>query len=791
MGPFVPITIAFAVGILLASVSAMPSMPLLVLAGGLGGLAAVSRQPRAAVTGVLVLWVALGALRAEVWRRHPDHALRAMLPAEPEAVAVHGIVETDPAGVLDPHEAGRQACAIRIRHVRRGGVWEPATGRVRAVVHHREALAYGDELLLEGVWSRVPPPGNPGQYDWRAALARERIHGLLRVRPHDGIARLRLDQAPWWSRMILRVRTRWVELITRHASDRHAGLLVSVLLGQRTALDEDLKQAFTDTGTVHLLVISGFNVGLVAWLIELAGRWTGLGWRLRLAVCAAGTAAYCAITGAAPPVVRAMLMAWMVLGAMALDRVVHWPNTLAAAALAMLWLAPMQVFDAGFQLSVGAVASLIAFSGPWALALEPRLARVPGQRLRRYAALSLAATAAVWAGLMPVLPWYFHLVAPVSMLANLVLSPLMSALVLLGTLLLGLASVWEPVMAGGIRGLEWLVEATRIAVQACHRIPGGYWHVAAPSAAWVAAYYALLTGTYAMRRRWPGRRIALVWGAALGCWAIGAALWRVCATEALTVTVLDVGHGDAIVVRAPNGRVMVVDAGSEEAGRFRVVPCLRAQGTGTVDALVLTHPDGDHIGGAIPLLRAVTVRRLLTNGTQDATMTFSRVRAAAAQRRVAHQVVRAGDRIELDPRIDIRVLHPPRRLVPDVPPGSNDNSVVLRVAWGPSAVLLTGDLEEAGIPWLLSQPGLASGVLKVPHHGSRLGQAGERLLARVRPSLAVISAGSLHRLPARETLEQLRAAGAGVRITREAGAITLRMDGHTLTMTTFASTPSR
>src|SRR3989338_8849031 len=354
---------------------------------------------------------------------------------------------------------------------------------------------------MEGVWQRVPAPGNPGQYDGRGSLGRSHIHGLFRARPADGIVVVQSHRGHPLLEAVFHLRARWEALIRQTFNERDAGLLVSLLLGQRVALDEELKDAFVETGTIHLLVISGFNVGLVAGVLELFLRMFGLPWRIRLLLLSVGVGGYCLLTGMQPPVVRATLMAWVVIGACALDRVISWPNTLAAAALLILLLQPVQLFDPGFQLSFGAVASLLVFPGRWQSWIEPRLAWLRPGWLRRYVALSLSATSAVWVGLAPVLAAYFHLVSPVSMLANLLLAPLLSVLISVGTTCLMLGTMWEGVMGWGSGPLTWVLQATLRSVSWCHEIPGGYWFVGHPPPWFLFGYY-VLVGLSVLRASW-------------------------------------------------------------------------------------------------------------------------------------------------------------------------------------------------------------------------------------------------------------------------------------------------
>jgi competence protein ComEC len=213
------------------------------------------------------------------------------------------------------------------------------------------------------------------------------------------------------------------------------------------------------------------------------------------------------------------------------------------------------------------------------------------------------------------------------------------------------------------------------------------------------------------------------------------------------------------------------------------VPFLRAAGISTLDALVLTHPDEDHLGGAIAVLSTMRVRQLLTNGARDARMSARDVWQRVRAQRIPSTVVSAGMAWHTASDLRVEVIHPPQGFVPGTSPPSNDNSVVMKLTHGSVSLLLTGDLEEAGLPWTLrAGEALRSTVLKVPHHGSRLGAAGEAFFRTVRPRIALLSVGRAHHLPASETMRALEATGARLFSTREDGAISLRTDGRCLQM---------
>lgn len=818
--PFVPVTLAFLLGILMGTSARLPLSGLIVLGTGSACICLWWwRRSRFGAFALLLLWGCLGALRMSVWENHPDARLPEFLSIDPRPVQLHGIVVDDPTEFFEPTDVHpddavkamenpeRQVCVLELRHWQAtqgpstalkvsphhksddvGLHWQPIQGRVRATVNApQELLRYGDEVLVEGQWSSVPAPGNPGQYDWKAALKRKHIHGLLRVRPFDGLIVLRQGQGNPVLDAVLRLRQRWERLIQVHFDTRDAGLLLGLVLGQRAQIDEELKEAFQATGTIHLWVISGFNVGIIALLCEWLLRLLGLHWRLRPIVIAVILAGYCVLTGMQAPVARATLMAWVLLGAMMLDRVVSWLNVLAAACLVLLGIQPAQLFDAGFQLSFGAVLCLILLAPRWKTMFEQKMTWLHPLWLRQYVAISFSATVAIWMGLWPVLAWYFYLISPVSVIANLIVGPLVSLLVIVGSFLLVLSTALEPLIVWTSSILQVLLDLTLFCVRAMHHIPGGCWWVGRPSLSLILGYYMLLG--FSMTRiplGWTKNRLILCWLAGLVVWLWSIVVSHFVESRWLTMDLLDVGHGDCLVIRTPQRHRVLVDTGSEEAGNFRVIPFLRAAGINHLDAAILTHFDEDHIGGAIPLVKVIPIRRLLTNGWKDDRMTVHRLQDVVERRGMIHERLYAGCSLKVGPNIEIEVLYPPVDFYLKKGISSNDGSIVLKVTKGRVSFLLTGDIEERGLAVLCHTPRfLQATVLKVPHHGSRLGFIGGRFFDKVEPEIALLSVGRGRSLPAPETLKALSDRGVRLYSTRTHGAISLRTDGRRLEIQTF------
>jgi competence protein ComEC len=250
---------------------------------------------------------------------------------------------------------------------------------------------------------------------------------------------------------------------------------------------------------------------------------------------------------------------------------------------------------------------------------------------------------------------------------------------------------------------------------------------------------------------------------------------------ALEVHFIDVGQGDSALVLVPGGQVVLIDAGDTDAGPA-VVTELRAAGVKAIDLFVWTHPHADHIGGAMAVLDAFEVRRVLDSGYPHTTATYKALLERVKAKGIAYEVARAGRDLDAGGGAVLHVLGPPEPLLSGTRSDPNANSVVLRLEYGAASVLFAGDAEaETEDKLLAAGAPLRADVLKVAHHGSRYA-TGAGLLAKVAPAVAVVSvgAGNSYGHPAPETLDRLTATGARVLRTDLAGTVLLRTDGTTI-----------
>ena len=539
--------------------------------------------------------------------------------------------------------------------------------------------------------------------------------------------------------------------------------LVDALVIARTGeLDPEVRERYARAGLAHILSISGLHVGFIAAWLGLLLRAIGLGPRARFGAATTLIAAYCWLLGLPAPATRAAVMLALDGVARLRQRVVAPRGLVALAALVVLALDPWAVRSVGAWLSVSAVAAVI-----WAARATQR-----SPRAIRLVAPVVAATLLT----APICAYVFGTVAPVGVLANLVAIPLGAVAVPGVIIALLLSSGLLAAGAGLCLALLDLVAAAAAALPGGHAVMTAGWPAAALWAgALVAAWWLWRTP----RRPWlVAARFAFI-GAALSLTTLVHAFTRLSDCRCLTVHFLDVGQGDAALLRTPAGRWIVIDGGPRtpqgDAGRRVVVPFLRRQGASRVALVVATHAHADHVGGLPAVLEALAVELVLDPGEplgEAPYLEFLAATEAAGARWVA---TRAGDRLELD-GVRLSVLSPDSAwAVMTTDP--NEESVVLLVEYGTARLLFTGD---AGLPVeqrLAGQIGPVA-LLKVGHHGSA-GATSDAWLAELAPGEAVISVGARNRYghPAPEVLARLAARGVQVHRTDRDGMITLESDG--------------
>jgi competence protein ComEC len=659
----------------------------------------------------------------------------------------------------------------------------PVTGRLLVWLPRGVSIAAGDVVELA---TTLEEPRDFEGFAYREYLARQGIGAIARsndaaVTPGAGAV-----SALAGLRAILR------DGLNDVVPEPEAALGSGILLGVRSGIAPEIDDAFADAGLTHVVAISGWNIAIVAAVIgaiaEPIGRRRGGRW-LSATVSVAAVGGYVLLTGAGPSVVRAALMA----GAMLLVRMggsrAHAASALCAAAGVMLLVAPPVVWDVGFQLSLLATGGLIWFGA----GIEGRLGALPPW-LREPIALTIAAQLTT----LPVLLVNFERLSLVAPLANVVVVPIVP-FAMLACALASLAGTigdllpldpMRDLIGWAFGGAAWLALHLMIAAgTAFASIPASAVGVSVPVPLAIAWYPCLALGWWSMRSAPSTDRsdVRLITGGghrptARGVMSIVAAgraamrprflgvgliavLWLTTvpgrSDGRLHLFGLDIGQGDAILIRTADGATMLIDGGPDPELTLRELGQALPWDVHHLDVLMLSHPHQDHVAGLLEIVKRYRIGLMLHAGIPFENPAYPRFLAEAAARRIPVTLARAGQRLALGTETSIEILYPTRAdAAAPLPEGDiNNGSVVAILRYRSFSALLTGDAEAPIEATLLTRNLIQDvDVLKVGHHGSASSTSGP-LLDAAAPEVAIISVGvdNEYGHPAPETLAALAA----------------------------------
>ena len=633
----------------------------------------------------------------------------------------------------------------------------------------------GGLIFAHGKWDELSHATNPGQFDeysyYKSMGVDGRVVGAIEYEDHS--------QASYYRTFLAGLRQSLSDSIDRSIlCEEDRGLLKAMVLGDRSALDSDLKEAYKKAGIIHLISISGLHITMIGMgLYRLLRRCRQSILRSSL-ISGLAITGYVFMTGASVSSLRAAISFIILLGAEVLGRTSDALNTLSLAASLLLISDPGLLANSGFLLSFSSVLGISLFISP-----------APAFSKREKLLSALRAGFGLWLFTLPVILSVYYEFPLYSVFINMVAVALSPAL-----LITGLGGAFAGMVLSPMGDALFLVSGlmmgiNKILTRISSALPFSVVIAGRPDMVRIILYYLGLAALVNFRKKQTGKlnhKIIII--------TCMLALILINPRMETSITFLDVGQGDSILIRCDNGSNIMIDAGSgnvSSVGKNRIIPCLKSYGLGKIDRLILTHPDSDHINAVDEILNSnIEVGEILIAEVHSKDEAIIKLREKVFDKneysinKTNIHYIQRGDMFT-EGNSTFNVLYPRGESSPEINSVSepdmelfdendrNATSIVVEMTCGDTKAIFTGDLEKEG-ETILVNSGLLEDVdiLKVAHHGSKYSTS-EELLKLTTPEIAVISCGKKNSYghPHKETLDRLAAAGCEILTTPECGAI--------------------
>lgn len=655
------------------------------------------------------------------------------------------------------------------------------TARILVYDDAKQSVQIGNKVNVKGELSLFEEARNPGNFDQKFYYEKQKIGAFLWAEA----LRVTDRESNPLKQGLYELRQKWKRILIDAAGEEDGGALAAILLGEKQGMDREIRELYQVNGIAHVLAISGLHlsflgVGVYHLLRRITGSYTvgGLAGVLFLS-------AYILMIGMTVSAFRAMVMFLFRIGADLSGRHYDSPTALAAAAVTVCMWRPLSLYDSGFWLSFGALIAIIF--------ILPIFKNLPAQ--------SLWASVSVNLFLLPILMYSFYEVPIYGVFLNLIVIPLLSVLMAAGLIGTMISLFWEHAGEAIFLCCRIIFRVYEHSCEAALRLPFAR-VVTGQQDIWkILFYYVFLFAAVLLLRKKEenkgekrSRKKRVVLSVSLVGTGMTILLFTAQVKDKITITMLDVGQGDGLVIRGPEGKTYFMDGGSSDVkkvGEYRIEPYLLSQGIGSLDYVFASHGDQDHISGIKELVQrqktGVTIKRLVLP-TQTVWDDALKELAEMAEKEGIPVFTMEKGQCLTEGKLSLTCIQPGKGEMEET---GNSASLVLALRYGDFDMLFTGDVEGEGEKRLVDHlQGEYSecvwDVLKTAHHGSG-NSTTEEFLKTAAPQYAFISAGKNNSYghPHKETLERLKDAGAIVYSTQEEGAVTIVVSEREFTISGF------
>jgi len=826
--PLIPLLVSFVLGIEIGNfyrVSDEPLLLSLLITLFLLLITSIKKSDKLITVLTLISFMILGLLNINLYLYRDPGSTHIVHHINKDKVTVEGIISENPQEFPD-----RSELIVSAHRLIKDGSESPVEGRILLAVASDHEISYGDYIRFT---ARLRAPRsfyNPGGFDYEKYLKYRGILVRGFIRDSSGIVVLRENQGNIFKTKLEGFRKKIKKFIEENSSSPEGSIIQAMILGNQSEIPKDVMEKFNRTGTTHIIAISGFNIGIIAFLSFFAVRLlmrTSTYLLLQFNLVKVSTIfgiipviMYTFIAGMGISVVRASIMALTFMIAIILGKERDLYNSLALAALIILIISPYSLFDISFQLSFVAVwailyitpkfSEIIRRGSPEGMSTYAEWVKKILTNTYMFMIVSCAATL----GTLPLIIFYFNRVSTIALLANIIVVPIMGILAIPVCMSIIIALPLSDALALVFLEIaSYLVRISISIVDFFSSLPGSSFFVSTPTLLEMGAYYLLLVLTVKLFDIWRNKKdnyserkggISQKWYqisiAALAVFIAGDAIYlyaRHIHNEKMKVTFIDVGQGSSTLIQLPGGKNILLDGGGTygnvfDIGKYVIAPFLWHERINTIDIVILSHPHPDHLNGLITVLSNFDVKEVWTNVEKGDFETYEEFMTIIREKKIIHRIVSEKYADTLINGITLSVFNPftPMNMNNNLPRKfdmTNNDSLIVKLSFEKVSFLLPGDISEPSETRLVnSRHNIRSDVLLVPHHGGFTSST-KPFLDKVQPKFAIVSCGfeNVFNNPHPDVLKRFSRIDAKIIRTDIHGAISMTTDGTNITYSTF------
>jgi competence protein ComEC len=640
----------------------------------------------------------------------------------------------------------------------------------------------GNTLSAEGTIQKFKKASNPGQFN---EYQYNKMLGIDYKMNADSVKITNTSYSKFLQ-TLYETKLKYMQIYTEILPEKNAGILAAMILGDTSQLDSEIKELYKESGISHILAISGVHISLLGITLYQLLRRTKIPLFLTAALSVFIIFSYGILTNFSVSTNRAVVMLIVLIGASLIGRTYDILSATSLSALIILIQSPLQIMNAGFLLSFGAIIGIAV--------IYPILSNLITLKYKIMDAFLISFSIQIIT--LPIILYYFYEFPTYSIFINMIILPTSSIIILLA-IIAGLAGgIYLPLGRLLIGAVHYILNFYEMVCNIGKKLPGRIILVGRPEFLIILAYSAILVLFISMNRKKKVKSSMILLSFLI--------IILIKPTNiTFEVTFLDVGQGDGIFMRAPSGTTYLIDGGSTDVskvGQYRIEPFLKSKGVSKIDYAIMTHADADHISGLKELMEgmnqsdtrigfikdinknfyngSIQIKHLILPAISSKDDAYKELVVLAESNGIPILYIKKGDIME-DGKLKITCLHP----VPNfIFTSRNAYSTVLSVNYKEFDLLLTGDLEEDGEELLvktLENSTVNYNILKVAHHGSKYSSY-EDFLNIVKPEISIISCGldNSYGHPHSELINRLKSIKSDIEITYESGAVTVQTDGN-------------